>query len=44
MSLIFLAGVFAMLGVLLDNVAMLQANVPLEVIGLIILIWRCALI
>ena len=40
MSLIFLAGVFAMLGVLLDNVAMLQANVPLEVIGLIILIWR----
>ena len=40
MSLIFLAGVFAMLGVLLDNLVMLQANVPLEVIGLIILIWR----
>ena len=40
MSLIFLAGVLAMLGVLLDNEAMLQANVPLEVIGLIILIWR----
>ena len=40
MSLIFLAGVLAMLGVLLDNQAMLQANVPLEVIGLIILIWR----
>jgi hypothetical protein len=40
MSLIFLAGVLAMLGVLLDNEAMLQANVPLEVIGLVILIWR----
>jgi len=40
MSLIFLAGVLGMLGLLLDNAAMLQANVPLEVIGLIILIWR----
>ncbi len=40
MSLIFLAGVLGMLGLLLDNDAMLQANVPLEVIGLIILIWR----
>ena len=40
MSLIFLAGLFAMLGVLLDNDIMLQANVPLEVIGLIILVWR----
>jgi hypothetical protein len=40
MSLIFLAGLLAMLGVLLDNQAMLQANVPLEVIGLIILTWR----
>ncbi len=40
MSLIFLAGVLGMLGLLLDNTAMLQANVPLEVIGLIILIWR----
>jgi hypothetical protein len=40
MSLIFLAGVLGMLGLLLDNDVMLQANVPLEVIGLIILIWR----
>ena len=40
MSLIFLAGVLAMLGVLLDNEAMLQANVPLEVVGLLILVWR----
>ena len=40
MSLIFFAGVFAMLGVLLDNDVMLQANVPLEVVGLIILVWR----
>lgn len=40
MSLIFLAGVLGMLGLLLDNDAMLQSNVPLEVIGLIILIWR----
>jgi len=40
MSFIFIAGVLAMLGVLLDNDAMLQANVPLEVIGLFILVWR----
>lgn len=40
MSLIFLAGMLGMLGLLLDNDAMLQSNVPLEVIGLIILIWR----
>jgi hypothetical protein len=40
MTLIFLAGVLAMLGVLLDNEAMLQANVPLEVVGLLILVWR----
>jgi hypothetical protein len=40
MSFIFLAGLLAMLGVLLDNDGMLQANVPLEVIGLIILVWR----
>lgn len=40
MSLIFLAGLLGMLGILLDNDAMLQANVPLEVVGLIILIWR----
>ena len=40
MTLIFLAGLLAMLGVLLDNDAMLQANVPLEVIGLLILVWR----
>jgi hypothetical protein len=40
MTLIFVAGVLAMLGVLLDNDAMLQANVPLEVVGLGILVWR----
>lgn len=40
MSLIFLAGVLAMLGVLLDNDPMLQASVPLELIGLFILVWR----
>ncbi|MGH8914640.1 MAG: hypothetical protein ACRDZM_09020 [Acidimicrobiia bacterium] len=40
MSLIFLAGVLGMLGLLLDNAALLQSNVPLEVIGLIILVWR----
>lgn len=40
MSLIFLAGLLGMLGLLLDNDAMLQSNVPLEVVGLGILIWR----
>jgi hypothetical protein len=40
MTLIFLAGVLGMLGLLLDNDVMLQANVPLEVVGLIILVWR----
>jgi hypothetical protein len=40
MSLVFVAGVFAMLGVLLDNDPMLQGSVPLEVIGLGILVWR----
>jgi hypothetical protein len=40
MTAIFLAGVLAMLGVLLDNEAMLQANVPLEFIGLFIMVWR----
>jgi hypothetical protein len=40
MSLIFLAGLFGMLGLLLDNAALLQSNVPLEVVGLGILIWR----
>lgn len=40
MSLIFLAGVLGMLGLLLDNDVLLQSNVPLEVIGLIILVWR----
>ncbi len=40
MSSIFLAGVLGMLGLLLDNEVLLQANVPLEVIGLVILIWR----
>jgi hypothetical protein len=40
MSLIFLAGLFGMLGLLLDNPVLLQSNVPLEVVGLGILIWR----
>ncbi len=40
MTLIFFAGVFGMLGLLLDNDIMLQANVPLELIGLGILVWR----
>jgi hypothetical protein len=40
MSLVFVAGLFAMLGVLLDNDPMLQLSVPLEVIGLGILVWR----
>lgn len=40
MTLVFLAGLFGMLGLLLDNDALLQANVPLEVVGLVILIWR----
>ena len=40
MSLIFLAGLLGMLGLLLDNLIMLQSNVPLEVVGLGILIWR----
>lgn len=39
-SLIFLAGLLAMLGLLLENDAMLQANVPLEVVGIGILVWR----
>jgi hypothetical protein len=40
MSLIFLAGLFGMVGLLIDNLALLQSNVPLEVVGLGILIWR----
>lgn len=40
MSLVFLAGVLGMLGLLIDNAALLQSNVPLEVIGLVILVWR----
>jgi hypothetical protein len=40
MSLIFLAGLFGMLGLLIDNLVLLQSNVPLEVVGLGILIWR----
>jgi hypothetical protein len=39
-SLIFVAGVFAMLGVLLGNDPILQASVPLELVGLGILVWR----
>jgi hypothetical protein len=38
--LIFLAGLFAMLGVLLDNEMLLQLNVPFEVVGVFILVWR----
>lgn len=40
MTLIFLAGLLGMLGLLLENDALLQANVPFEVVGLIILLWR----
>jgi predicted membrane protein len=40
MSLIFLAGLFGMVGLLIGNDALLQSNVPLEVVGLGILIWR----
>jgi hypothetical protein len=39
-SLILLAGLFGMLGLLIGNDALLQSNVPLEVVGLGILIWR----
>lgn len=40
MLLIFLAGLLGMLGFLTDNDALIQANVPLEVVGLIILLVR----
>jgi hypothetical protein len=40
MTLIFLAGVFGMLGFLLDSAPLIQLNVPLEIVGLLILIWR----
>jgi hypothetical protein len=40
MILIFLAGVLGLVGFLIDNEMLLQLNVPLEVIGLIILLVR----
>lgn len=40
MLAIFLAGVFGMLGFLLDNEILIQLNVPLEIVGLLILLWR----
>ena len=40
MTLIFLAGVLGLLGFLVDNEMLLQLNVPLEVIGLVILLIR----
>jgi hypothetical protein len=40
MLLIFLAGLFAMVGVLIDNEMLLQLNVPFEVVGVFILVWR----
>ena len=40
MLLIFLAGLLGMVGFLMDNDALIQANVPLEVVGLIILLVR----
>jgi hypothetical protein len=40
MLLIFLAGVLGLVGFLIDNEMLLQLNVPLEVVGLIILLVR----
>jgi len=40
MILIFLAGVLGLVGFLVDNEMLLQLNVPLEVVGLIILLVR----
>jgi hypothetical protein len=40
MLLIFLAGVLGLVGFLVDNEMLLQLNVPLEVVGLIILLVR----
>lgn len=40
MSLIFLAGLLGMVGFLIDNEMLIQLNVPLEIVGLVILLWR----
>jgi hypothetical protein len=40
MLLIFLAGLLGMIGFLTDNDALIQGNVPLEIVGLIILLVR----
>jgi hypothetical protein len=40
MIFMFLAGLFGMLGLLLDNQGLLIANTPLQVIGLLIFLWR----
>lgn len=40
MSLMFLAGLFGMLGLLFDIQGLLIANTPLQVIGLLIFLWR----
>lgn len=40
MVLMFLAGLFGMLGLLLDVEPLLIANTPLQVIGLVIFLWR----
>ena len=40
MVLVFLAGVFGMLGLLLGIDPLIQLNVPLEVIGIGIVLWR----
>jgi hypothetical protein len=40
MTLIFLAGVLGLVGFLVDDEMLLQLNVPLEIIGLIILVVR----
>lgn len=40
MTLMFLAGLFGMLGLLLDIEPLLIANTPLQVIGLVIFLWR----
>jgi len=40
MSLLFLAGLFGMLGILLDVEPLLLLNVPFQVTGIIIVLWR----
>ncbi len=40
MLLMFFAGLFGMLGLLLNNEPLLIANTPLQVIGLLIFLWR----